>query len=121
MSSGLQGFCCFMSTLIQGWVVFFLDELSERHVERGVSHERTVRSSEVDRRHSNLCLVWWIVETRGEPSPARGPGEEWSVCRERTSWNCEKVQLPDVRFYMNERGVNARGSVAIKNWGPVEM
>ena len=28
MSSGLQGFCCFMSTLIQGRVVLFLDELN---------------------------------------------------------------------------------------------
>ena len=90
---------------------------------RGVEGRRelTENSRGVGRRHLNLCSVLSTAETQGEPGASRGPGEEWSVCRERTSWNCEKVQLPDVRFYMNERGVNARGSVAIKNWGPVEM
>ena len=88
-----------MSTSIPGRTVFFLEEHSQRGRGPGVACERTVLSLEADRRHSSLCWVWWTVETRGEPPPVRGPGEEWSVCRWWAFGDDGEVYSHRVRFY----------------------
>jgi len=118
MSSASQRFRWSMSALIPA----LMDSFLKRHGESprrklAVTRRLTELSREIGRRHSTLCSVLWLAETRGEPEPSRGLGEEWSVCRERTSGSRGEVCLPPrIRFYTDGTDDDG-GSVAIRDWG----